>query len=202
MIDDVINHNIMKNGNVKVIPCKGLIISNFDVVREWIKWLSYEPLFEKEKMDKYSNTSIYDLGEEDLRFINSYNSRKKILPIIKKYSENTFTLEEGKKAYDFLTENSLSKLMLDKLTKEELIDARCKASVYSKMDYEIECCMLDKLVEKYDELSMPDSLTFRVIYEDVERKSLSRLNNNINVDGKEIDNNVRRTQVLANKKMI
>lgn len=202
MIDEIIDHNIIKKNRVKIIQSNGLIIKEFDPVREWIKWLSYEPSFEKEKMMYYDRISIYDLKEKDLKFINEYNKRKKILPIIKKYSENDFTLEEGKIAYDYLTENSLSKLMMDKLTKNEVMEARKKVSIYTKMDYEKEDEMLRKLVEKYDKLSMTDSFAFRILYEDVERKSLKKLKDDIEVEGRKLDSEERKTKILSSRKVI
>ncbi len=175
-VSSAIDEKMLNNGK-KIISKPGMFISGkLNPVDEWIKWLSFEPDFEKEKMNEYSSKGIYNLEENELKFINEYNTRKRILPVLKKYNNNESSMEESKEAFNFLTEHSLIKLMLDKLTMDELKEAREKIRKYSSMTYEEEGKLIDEEILEYDSLSMVDSFAINAAFNDFTKKSLKIAN--------------------------
>lgn len=132
-------------------------------VAVWLKWLDYEPKFEKELMQALSSKNTSTLSLEELQILIKYQERTRISQLIKKY-ETDFDFDEYIETITYLEKNTIEELMFDKLSQEE--------KEYAKLEIERLCQLPDKELEKKIEemkneectlsLSMID---FYVLYE-------------------------------------
>ncbi len=150
--------NIVKNTDTRlgtVVP--GEQIPGIDSLKEWIKWLSYRPSFEQEKITSISLKTVTDLTVDDLETLLQYKKEEKMTLLFKKYKSNECTADEFMEVYNYMS-NSITNLMLRKLTRSELEAANMELSKFNDFDTE----KLDEKVktakkgEDYNALSMID----------------------------------------------
>ena len=68
-------------GKVKIIH--GNVIGNISPDIEWIKWLSYEPEFEKKRIEYFDSKKISELSYEELEEASRYSRNKILLDCLK-----------------------------------------------------------------------------------------------------------------------
>ena len=147
----------------------------FSVSNEWIKWLSYEPKFDKERRKKLRHKNIEKLSEEELRWLCEYKHRKYMLDLFIRNAKGECSSSEYEKIYYYM-EKPIEDLMLDKLSKKELKEARAKIIRLKKSSLE----ELNKKVKEeqepknYDKLSMVDSYVLHVISGFVYKRNIMR----------------------------
>ena len=148
--------NIVKNTGTRLcIVIPGEQIPGIDSLNEWIKWLSYKTSFEQEKITSISLKTVTDLIIDDLETLLQYKKEEKMTLLFKKYKSNECTVDEFMEVYNYMS-NSITDLMLRKLTRSELEAANMELSKFNDFDTE----KLDEKVktakneEDYNALSM------------------------------------------------
>lgn len=157
--------NIVKNTGTRlgaVIP--GEQIPGIDSLNEWIKWLSYKPSFEQEKITYISLKTVTDLTVDDLETLLQYKKEEKMTLLFKKYKSNECTADEFMEVYNYMS-NSITDLMLRKLTRSELEAANMELSKFNDFDTEKldEKVKTTKNEEDYNALSMIDSYVVHML---------------------------------------
>lgn len=152
-----------RGSNAKMIS--GDCVGQINPYIEWVKWLSYEPEFEKEMMDylEAKDASEITLEEEAKRHLIIRN--RLFAPLFKKYGSDNCSKEEYMQVYDFMCTESIEELMLSKLTSEELKYAKKRIVKLSKLPEEelSEKVHKGQKEEVYNNLSMVDSYILHII---------------------------------------
>ena len=176
----------MAKDGVKVIP--GNIFGNIMPDLEWLKWLSYEPKFEKERIAYLNSKKVTDLSYEELKEISTYKRNKIMAKLFKIYGTNKCKEEEYMLVYDYMVNESIEELMLSKLTKEELQYAKKEIIRLSKIPKEELNAKITKerTKENYPKLSMVDSYILHVISDINHNRNISNLSKLI---GEQINHN-------------
>lgn len=110
------------NGNTTLIH--GNYMGNIHPINEYIKWLSYEPEFEKERYRELGNKLAKDLSLEELQELQKLRIHKELAELFKQYGEQKLSKENYLRVYNFMHGESIEEIMLSKLTLEELRDAK------------------------------------------------------------------------------
>lgn len=166
-------------GKVKIIH--GNVIGNISPDIEWIKWLSYEPEFEKKRIEYFDSKKISELSYEELEEASRYSRNKIFARLFKIYGTSECSEEDYMKVYDYMCNESIEKLMLSKLTSEELRYAKQEITRLSEVSKEQ---LSDKVneeqkPERYEQLSMVDSYILHIISDIDYARSISNLNREI-----------------------
>lgn len=164
---------------VKIIP--KYIIGNISPVIEWIKWLSYEPEFEKKKIEYFDSKKVSELSYEELEEASRYSRNKIFAKLFKIYGTSECSNDDYMKVYKFMCNESIEKLMLSKLTSEELQYAKQEITRLREIPNEQ---LSDKVKEenkpeKYKQLSMVDSYILHIISNINYAKKISDLDERI-----------------------
>lgn len=176
----VIAREMAKTGG-KIIHNNGMGNISSDV--EWIKWLSYEPEFEKKRIEYLDSKKVSELSYEELKEASIYSRNKIFARLFKIYGTSECSKEDYMKVYHFMCEESIEKLMLSKLTLEELKYAKqeiTKLSKYSKEKLRAKVNEEQK-IEKYEQLSMVDSYILHIISNINYSRSISDLDREIKI---------------------
>ncbi len=157
--------NIVKNTDTRlgtVVP--GEQIPGIDSLNEWIKWLSYRPSFEQEKIASISLKAVTDLTVDDLEILLQYKKEEKMVLLFKKYKNRECTTNEFMEVYNYMS-NSITDLMLRKLTNSELETANMELSKFNDLDIEklAEKVKTAKKEEDYNALSMTNSYVVHML---------------------------------------
>lgn len=170
---------IMAGNGAKIIH--GENIGNVDPYIEWIKWLSYIPEFEKKRIEYFDSKKISELTYEELEEASRYSRNKIFARLFKIYGTSECSEEDYMKVYDYMCSESIEKLMLSKLTSEELRYAKQEINKLSKVSKEQIRTKLneEQKPEKYEQLSMVDSYILHVISKINFARSLAELDSNI-----------------------
>ena len=159
----IMAREISKTTDGKVIY--GNKIGNIYPSIEWFKWLSYIPEFEKERIEYLDSKKISELSYEELEEASIYIRNKIFTRLFRIYGTSECSEEDRIKVFDFMHKESIEKLMLSKLTSEELQYAKqeitrlCKTSkeqLHAKVTEESK-------PENYAQLSMVDSYILHII---------------------------------------
>lgn len=110
------------NGSATLIH--GNHMGNIHPINEYIKWLSYEPEFEKERYRELGNKLAKDLSLEELQEFKKLRIHKELAELFKQYGEQKISKENYLRVYNFMHGESIEEIMLSKLTLEELRDAK------------------------------------------------------------------------------
>lgn len=148
---------------------------------EWLKWLSYEPEFEKQRIKYFDSKKVSELSYEELEEAIGYSKNKALVKLFKAYGTDQCSEDDYMKVYDYMHNESIEKLMLSKLTLEELHYAKKEITRLSKVKKEQLSIKVseEKKIEKYEQLSMVDSYVLHVISDINYTRSLNDLNNEI-----------------------
>lgn len=176
-------------GKTKIIH--GNVIGNVSPDIEWIKWLSYEPEFEKRRIEYFDTKKVSELTYEELEEASKYSRNRIFARLFKIYGTDECSPEDYMRVYDYMCNESIEKLMLSKLTSEELLYARNEITRLSKISKEELSAKIneEQKPEKYEQLSMVDSYILHVISDidyarsmsDLERKIDAQLEQNRNM---------------------
>lgn len=166
-------------GKVKIIH--GNVIGNISPDIEWIKWLSYEPEFEKKRIEYFDSKKISELSYEELEEASRYSRNKIFARLFKIYGTSECSEEDYMKVYDYMCNESIEKLMLSKLTSEELRYAKQEITRLSEVSKEQLSAKVneEQKPERYEQLSMVDSYILHIISDIDYARSISNLNREI-----------------------
>ncbi len=166
-------------GKVKIIH--GNVIGNISPDIEWIKWLSYEPEFEKKRIEYFDSKKISELSYEELEEASRYSRNKIFARLFKIYGTSECSEEDYMKVYDYMCNESIEKLMLSKLTSEELRYAKQEITRLSEVSKEQLSAKVneEQKPERYEQLSMVDSYILHIISDIDYARSISSLNREI-----------------------
>lgn len=159
---------------------RGNIMRNVNPLIEWIKWLSYNPIHEQEKINYIYSKKVEDLSIDELKEIIKYKERNRMAQLFIKYNKGECSEEEYMEVYDYM-DKSITDLMMDKLSSEELSYAKEEILRLSDMPQnEVRPKIEEEQKEEvYMNLSMVDSYILHIISDINYRKSLPNLNRKI-----------------------
>ena len=165
--------------NCKIIP--GNTIGNVSPIIEWIKWLSYEPEFEKKRIEYLDSKKRSELSYEEIEEATNYNRNKNFAELFMVYGTSECSQEDYMRVYDYMCNESIEELMLKKLTSEELKYAKEEITRLSKVSKEQLSAKVkeEQRREKYEQLSMVDSYILHIISDINYVRSLPDLNKKI-----------------------
>lgn len=143
----------------------GKMIGNVSPYIEWIKWLSYTPDFQEEKMQELNNKVVKDLSLAEVSELREYLEQKRMLNLFKIYGSTVITKDEYMEVYDYMCLKSIDKLMISKLSKNELEYAkqeimRLKELPENELSKKIEN---DTKEEAYLKLSMVEAYILHIV---------------------------------------
>lgn len=143
----------------------GKMIGNVSPYIEWIKWLSYTPDFQEEKIQELNNKVVKDLSLAEVSELREYLEQKRMLNLFKIYGSTVITKDEYMEVYDYMCLKSIDKLMISKLSKNELEYAkqeimRLKELPENELSKKIEN---DTKEEIYLKLSMVESYIIHIV---------------------------------------
>lgn len=143
-------------GDVKIVHGDVIGVSP-DI--EWIKWLSYEPEFEKKRIKYLDSKEMSELSCEEFEEAIRYKRNKIFARLFKIYGTSECSEEDYMRVYDYMCNESIEELMLSKLTAEELQYAKEEITRLSKgSDSQLSAKVHEgKKQENYEKLSMVDS---------------------------------------------
>ena len=191
--------NLIKRG-AKIRPSMRIGVNPHP---EWLKWLSYIPEFEKNKLEELKSKKVEDLEIEELEFLLKYKENKKMAKLFEIIINSKGTKEEELEVYDYKKSHSINDLMLSKLTKEELeyvkekiteyINNFSKEEIREKVENEIKD-------EVYKDLSMVDSYILSSLARENYRTSLLELDKQIEIAHRQNDYMLTKSWENASKK--
>lgn len=157
------------------------VIGNVSPDIEWIKWLSYEPEFEKRRIQYLDSKKISELSYEELEEASRYSRNKIFAKLFKIYVIGECSEDDYMKVYDYMCNESIEELMLSKLTSEELRYARQEITRLSEVSKEQLSAKIneEQKPEKYEQLSMVDSYILHIISNINYARSMFDLNRKI-----------------------
>lgn len=173
----IMTKEMIKMGvNCKIIP--GNTIGNVSPIIEWIKWLSYEPEFEKKRIEYLDSKKRSELSYEEIDEAANYNRNKIFAELFKIYGTSECSNGDYMRVYDYMCNESIEELMLKKLTSEELKYAKEEITRLSKVSKEQLSAKVkeEQRREKYEQLSMVDSYILHIISDINYARSMSDLN--------------------------
>lgn len=143
----------------------------------WLKWLDYEPEFEKELLKTLSSKNTSTLTLEELQILTKYQERMRISQLIKKY-ETDISFNEYMEANTYLETEPIEELMLDKLSQEEKEYAKIEIERLRHLPYEELDEKINEMIRANcsENLSMVDSYILHEISEVGFRRNMSRFN--------------------------
>lgn len=182
-------------GNVKILHGRN-IIGNISPDIEWIKWLSYEPEFEKKRIEYFDSKKVSELSLEELEEASRYSRNKFFARLFKIYGTIECSEEDYMKVYDFMCNESIEELMLSKLTSEELLYAKQEIIRLSKISKEQLSVKVreEQRPEKYKQLSMVDSYILHLISNINYARSVADLN-------RRIDAQLERNEIMRQRSL-
>lgn len=134
---------------------------------EYYKWLSYETETEKERIALIHSKNVSEITHEDIDFL----KRQKQLTHIKETLENYLLTskynEEDWNTISICKENNhlLEQVMIDKLTKEELLKAKEKLLNYESKTLDKLFDIVKDFEDNYESLSYVDAFAFHYLSE-------------------------------------
>ena len=178
---------IIAGSGVKIIH--GEVMGNIDPYMEWIKWLSYVPVFQKARIQELNSKTVAELTLEELDEVRAYKSQNRMLGLFKIYGTGEISKKEYMEVYDFMVNQSIDELMLSKLSSGELRYAKGQIQYFSQIPSE----KLRKKVneeqkaDSYEKLSMVDSYVLHIVSRIDFARKMARLNSEIEAQLREND---------------
>lgn len=161
-IKDVFAREMLKSG-AKVIH--GNMNGNVSPVVEWIKWLSYESEFEKQRIKYLHSKRVSELSYEELEEASIYSRNKTYARLFKIYDTSECSYENSMRVYDFMCNESIEELMLSKLSTEELHYAKQEIAKLREIPREQLQAKIkeERKIDTYNQLSMVDAYILHII---------------------------------------
>ena len=166
------------DGKAKITCGKTIVDVSPDI--EWLKWLSYEPEFEKNRIEYFDSKKVSELSLEELAEASRYIKNRAFAELFKIYGTSECSKEDYMKVYEYMCNESIEELMISKLTLEELQYARQEITRLSKIPSDQLSCIIKEEQEKYEQLSMVDSYILHIISGIDYARGLSSLDKEIN----------------------
>ena len=189
--------NIMAGSRVKAIH--GECVGNVDPYIEWIKWLSYIPKFQKERMQYLNSKAVEELTLEEIDELRTYRYQHRMLELFKIYGTNKISKKEYMEVYNFMESESIDDLMLSKLSKQEIKYAKEQIQYFSKISNEElrKKVKIEQKEENYQNLPMVDSYILHIISRIDNTRNTAKLNNDIKRELEKNDIMLRRSIYYA-----
>lgn len=92
------------SGNMTLV---GDVTGNVNPYIEWIKWLEYEPEFQKLRIQELASKEIENLSIDELEEIKNYKYFERILGLFKIYGTKEISKDEYMEVYDFMVNNKI-----------------------------------------------------------------------------------------------
>ena len=175
-------------GKCKIIH--GDLLGTISPDMEWLKWLSYESEFEKKRIEYFDSKKVSELSLEELEEASIYSRNKFFSRLFKLYGTKECSEEDYARVYNYMCNESIEKLMLSKLTSEELQYAKQEIMRLIKISEEELSAKIEEeqKPEKYNQLSMVDSYILHLISNINYARGNANLNREINAQLKQNEN--------------
>ena len=163
-ISKIMAKELNKSGSqVKFIY--GNVFGNIPPIIEWIKWLSYEPEFEKNRIEHLNSKGSNNLSYEELNELDHYMKRKRMAQLFKKYDNMECSKEEYMEVYSYMSNESIINLMLDKLTVQEIkyAEEEIKKLITGSSEELTKKIKVESQKENYLSLPMVDAYILHII---------------------------------------
>ena len=167
----------------------GNVFGNIPPIIEWIKWLSYEPEFEKNRIEHLNSKGINNLSYEEINELNYYMKRKRMAQLFKKYDNMECSKEEYMEVYSYMSNESIINLMLDKLTIQEIKYANEEITRLRELSNEdlSQKIRIESQKDNYLNLSMVNAYILHIIDRINYVRNMNEFNNILNW---QLDSNV------------
>lgn len=174
----VMAREMSKSSGGKLI--RGNVMRSVNPLIEWIKWLSYNPVHEQDKINYIYSKRVEDLSIDELKEILKYKERNRMSQLFIKYNKGECSEEEYMEVYHYMGK-SITDLMMDKLNSEELTYAKEEILRLSAIPQNEVLAKIkeEQKEEVYMSLSMVDSYILHIISGINYRKSLPNLDRKI-----------------------
>lgn len=180
-ISKIMAKELNKNGSqVKFIY--GNVFGNIPPIIEWIKWLSYEPEFEKNRIEHLNSKGINNLSYEEINELNYYMKRKRMAQLFKKYDNMECSKEEYMEVYSYMSNESIINLMSSKLTRDEIQYAKEEITRLIELSNEElnKKIKIESQKNYYLNLSMVDAYILHIIDRIIYVRNMNEFNNRLN----------------------
>ena len=187
-ISKIMAKELNKSGSqVKFIY--GNVFGNIPPIIEWIKWLSYEPEFEKNRIEHLNSKGSNNLSYEELNELDHYMKRKRMAQLFKKYDNMECSKEEYMEVYSYMSNESIITLMLDKLTIQEIKYANEEITRLRELSNEdlSQKIRIESQKDNYLNLSMVNAYILHIIDRINYVRNMNEFNNILNW---QLDSNV------------
>lgn len=178
-LKEILAREMAKSDGKAKITC-GKTIVNVSPDVEWLKWLSYEPEFEKNRIEYFDSKKVSELSLEELAEASRYIKNRVFAELFKIYGASECSKEDYMKVYEYMRNESIEELMISKLTLEELQYAKQEITRLSKIPSDQLSCIMKEEQEKYEQLSMVDSYILHIISGIDYARGLSSLDKELN----------------------
>lgn len=174
----VMAREMSKSSGGKLI--RGNVMRSVNPLIEWIKWLSYNPVHEQDKINYIYSKRVENLSVDELKEILKYKERNRMSQLFIKYNKGECSEEEYMEVYHYMGK-SITDLMMDKLNSEELTYAKEEILRLSAIPQNEVLAKIkeEQKEEVYMSLSMVDSYILHIISGINYRKSLPNLDRKI-----------------------
>ena len=167
----------------------GNVFGNIPPIIEWIKWLSYEPEFEKNRIEHLNSKGINNLSYEEINELNYYMKRKRMAQLFKKYDNMECSKEEYMEVYSYMSNESIINLMSSKLTRDEIQYVKEEITRLIELSNEElnKKIKIESQKNYYLNLSMVDAYILHIIDRIIYVRNMNEFNNRLNW---QLDSNV------------
>ena len=187
-ISKIMAKELNKSGSqVKFIY--GNVFGNIPPIIEWIKWLSYEPEFEKNRIEHLNSKGSNNLSYEELNELDHYMKRKRMAQLFKKYDCKECSKKEYMEVYSYMSNESIINLILDKLTVQEIkyAEEEIKKLITGSSEELTKKIKVESQKENYLYLPMVDAYILHIIDRINYVRNMNEFNNILNW---QLDSNV------------
>lgn len=160
----------------------GNVFGNIPPIIEWIKWLSYEPEFEKNRIEHLNSKGINNLSYEEINELNYYMKRKRMAQLFKKYDNMECSKEEYMEVYSYMSNESIINLMSSKLTRDEIQYVKEEITRLIELSNEElnKKIKIESQKNYYLNLSMVDAYILHIIDRIIYVRNMNEFNNRLN----------------------
>ena len=160
----------------------GNVFGNIPPIIEWIKWLSYEPEFEKNRIEHLNSKGINNLSYEEINELNYYMKRKRMAQLFKKYDNMKCSKEEYMEVYSYMSNESIINLMSSKLTRDEIQYVKEEITRLIELSNEElnKKIKIESQKNYYLNLSMVDAYILHIIDRIIYVRNMNEFNNRLN----------------------
>lgn len=130
----------------------------------WVKWLSYVPEFKRKRISEIESKPVDEISKDEEDELKIFRNESEMLKLFQKYVSGDISKDEYMQVYNIMRTRSLDDLMMSRLSKEELSDAKSQIRSFSELSNEElhQKVEEEKREENYEKLSMLDSY---ILYE-------------------------------------